>query len=30
VILSFGGASGTYLESACSDDGMYNLVKSWP
>jgi chitinase len=28
VILSFGGASGTYLESACSDDGMYNLVKS--
>ncbi len=28
AILSFGGASGTYLESACSDDGMYNLVKS--
>jgi hypothetical protein len=28
VILSFGGASGTYLESACSDDGMYNLIKS--
>ena len=28
VILSFGGASGTYLENACSDDGMYNLVKS--
>ncbi len=28
VVLSFGGASGTYLESACSDDGMYNLVKS--
>jgi chitinase len=28
VILSFGGASGTYLESACSDDGMYTLVKS--
>jgi chitinase len=27
VILSFGGASGTYLESACSDDGMYNLIK---
>ena len=27
VILSFGGASGTYLENACSDDGMYNLVK---
>ncbi len=28
VILSFGGADGTYLEGACSDDGMYNLVKS--
>jgi len=28
VILSFGGASGTYLENACSDDGMFNLVKS--
>ncbi len=28
VILSFGGASGTYLEAACSDDGMYDLVKS--
>ena len=28
VILSFGGASGQYLESACSDDGMYNLIKS--
>ena len=28
VILSFGGASGTYLEGACSDDGMYNLIKS--
>ncbi len=27
VILSFGGASGTYLEGACSDDGMYNLIK---
>jgi chitinase len=28
VILSFGGASGTYLESACSDDGMFNLLKN--
>ena len=28
VIVSFGGASGTYLESACSDTGMFNLVKS--
>jgi chitinase len=28
VILSFGGASGTYLESACSDNGMFSLVKS--
>jgi hypothetical protein len=28
IILSFGGASGTYLEGACSDDGMYNLIKS--
>ena len=28
VILSFGGASGTYLEGACSDDGMYNLIKN--
>jgi hypothetical protein len=28
LILSFGGASGTYLEGACSDDGMYNLIKS--
>ena len=27
VILSFGGASGTYLEGACSDDGMYKLIK---
>jgi hypothetical protein len=27
VILSFGGASGTYLESACTDDGMFNLIK---
>jgi chitinase len=28
VILSFGGADGQYLESACSETGMYNLVKS--
>ena len=28
VILSFGGASGTYLEAACSDDGMYNVIKN--
>jgi hypothetical protein len=28
VILSFGGASGTYLEAACSDDGMYNVMKN--
>ena len=28
VILSFGGASGQYLESACTDDGMFNLIKS--
>src|ERR1700759_4730077 len=28
VILSFGGADGTYLENACSDDGMFNLIKS--
>ena len=28
VILSFGGASGQYLESACSEDGMFTLVKS--
>ena len=28
VILSFGGASGTYLENACSDDAMFNLIKS--
>ena len=28
VILSFGGASGTYLENACSDNGMFDLVKS--
>jgi hypothetical protein len=26
VILSFGGASGTYLEAACSDDGMVNII----
>jgi chitinase len=28
VILSFGGADGQYLESACSETGMYNLVKN--
>ena len=28
VILSFGGASGQYLESACSDDGMFNLINN--
>ncbi len=28
VTLSFGGASGTYLESACSDDGLFNLLKN--
>ncbi len=28
AILSFGGADGTYLENACSDDGMFNLIKS--
>lgn len=28
VILSFGGASGTYLESACSENDMYNLLKN--
>ena len=28
LILSFGGADGTYLEAACSQSGMYNLVKS--
>jgi hypothetical protein len=28
VILSFGGADGQYLESACSQDSMFNLVKS--
>jgi chitinase len=28
IILSFGGASGTYLENACTDNGMFNLVKS--
>ena len=27
AILSFGGADGTYLENACSDDGMFNLIK---
>ncbi len=28
VILSFGGASGTYLENACSDDAMFNLINN--
>ena len=28
IILSFGGADGQYLESACSETGMYNLVKN--
>jgi chitinase len=28
VILSFGGADGTYLEKACSETAMYNLVKN--
>src|SRR6201996_7230083 len=28
AILSFGGADGTYLENACSDDGMFSLIKS--
>ena len=28
VILSFGGADGQYLESACSATAMYNLIKS--
>ena len=28
VILSFGGADGQYLESACSETSMYNLLKS--
>jgi len=27
VILSFGGADAQYLESACSETGMYNLIK---
>ena len=27
VILSFGGASGAYLESRCSENDMFNLVK---
>ncbi len=28
LILSFGGADGTYLEAVCSQSGMYNLIKS--
>jgi chitinase len=28
VILSFGGADGQYLESACSQSGMFNLIKN--
>jgi chitinase len=28
VILSFGGADGQYLESACSQTDMYNLIKN--
>jgi chitinase len=28
VILSFGGADGQYLESACSASSMYNLIKN--
>jgi len=28
VILSFGGADGTYLEAACSDDGEYNIINN--
>ena len=28
LILSFGGASGTYLEAACSETDMYNLIKN--
>ncbi|HEY0339379.1 MAG TPA: RICIN domain-containing protein, partial [Steroidobacteraceae bacterium] len=28
VILSFGGADGQYLESACSATSMYNLIKN--
>ena len=27
VILSFGGASGAYLESRCSENDMFNLIK---
>jgi chitinase len=27
-ILSFGGASGTYLEAACSEDAMVTLIRS--
>lgn len=28
LILSFGGASGAYLESRCSENDMFNLIKS--
>ena len=28
LILSFGGASGAYLESRCSDNDMFNLIKN--
>ncbi len=28
VIMSFGGADGQYLESACSSTAMYNLIKN--
>ncbi len=28
LILSFGGASGQYLESACSENDMFNLIKN--
>lgn len=28
LILSFGGADGTYLEAACSQSGLYTLIKS--
>jgi chitinase len=28
VILSFGGADGQYLESACSENDMYNLIRN--
>jgi hypothetical protein len=28
LILSFGGASGSYLESRCSENDMFNLIKN--